>query len=74
MKGYSYTSTPPMGRTACTEPQCLYSTRVHFFTLHIWWVITSSSAGERAIMVVKGNPMRATYTNLDLIILLTIEK
>jgi len=24
MKGYSYTSTPPMGRTTCTEPQCLY--------------------------------------------------
>ena len=24
MKGYSRTSTPPMGRTACTEPQCLY--------------------------------------------------
>ena len=23
-KGYSYTPTPPMGRTACTEPQCLY--------------------------------------------------
>ena len=23
---YSYTSTPPMDRTACTEPQCLYST------------------------------------------------
>jgi len=22
---YSYTSTPPMGRTACTGPQCLYS-------------------------------------------------
>ena len=22
---YSYTSTPPMGRTACTEPQCLYN-------------------------------------------------
>ena len=21
---YSYTSTPPMGRTACTEPRCLY--------------------------------------------------
>jgi len=21
---YSHTSTPPMGRTACTEPQCLY--------------------------------------------------
>jgi len=24
MKEYSYTSTPPVGRTACTEPQCLY--------------------------------------------------
>ena len=24
MKGQSYTSTPPMGRTACTEPRCLY--------------------------------------------------
>jgi len=24
MKEQSYTSTPPMGRTACTEPQCLY--------------------------------------------------
>ena len=23
-KEYSYTSTPPIGRTACTEPQCLY--------------------------------------------------
>jgi len=23
-KEYSYTSTSPMGRTACTEPQCLY--------------------------------------------------
>ena len=25
---YSYTSTPPMGRTACTEPQYLYSTAI----------------------------------------------
>ena len=24
MKGCSYTSTPPMGRTVCTEPQCLH--------------------------------------------------
>ena len=24
MKRQSYTSTPPMGRTDCTEPQCLY--------------------------------------------------
>jgi len=25
---YSYTSTPPIDRTACTEPQCLYSTAI----------------------------------------------
>ena len=25
---YSYTSTPPIGRTACTEPQCLYCTAI----------------------------------------------
>jgi len=29
-KEYSYTSTPPMGRTACTEPQCLYKGAVFF--------------------------------------------
>ena len=26
---YSYTSTPPMGHTACTEPQCLYKGAVY---------------------------------------------
>ena len=31
---YSYTSTPPMGRTACTEPQCLYKGDNYlFFTI-----------------------------------------
>ena len=31
MKGYSYTSTPPIGRTACTEPQCLYKGALYFY-------------------------------------------
>ena len=31
MKEYSYTSTPPMGRTACTEPQCLYKDALYLF-------------------------------------------
>ena len=34
MKEQSYTSTPPMGRTACTEPQCLYRGGALPFTLH----------------------------------------
>ena len=31
-KEWSYTSTPPMGRTACTEPQCLYKGALYLFT------------------------------------------
>jgi len=31
MKDYSYTPTPPMGRTACTEPQCLYKSAPYLF-------------------------------------------
>jgi len=30
---YSYTSTAPMGRTACTEPQCLYSRAIPLLPL-----------------------------------------
>ena len=30
---YSYTSNPPIGRTACTVPQCLYSTAVPLLLL-----------------------------------------
>ena len=33
---YSYTSTSPMGRMDCTEPQCLYSTDIPL--LPIWTV------------------------------------
>ena len=30
-KEQSYTSIPPMGRTACTEPQCLYNGPLYLF-------------------------------------------
>ena len=33
---YSYTSTPPVDRTTCTEPQCLYSTAI---TLLLLWTV-----------------------------------
>ena len=37
VKGQSYTSTPPIGRTACTEPQCLYKGALYltFFCFNI---------------------------------------
>ena len=31
MKGQSYTSTPPVGRTAYTEPQCMYKGTLYLF-------------------------------------------
>jgi hypothetical protein len=34
MKEYSYTSTPPMGRTACTEPQCLYKGDLYLYLFY----------------------------------------
>jgi len=38
MKEYSCTSTPPMGRTACTEPQCLYKGELYLYLLpHIYF-------------------------------------
>ena len=33
-KGYGCTSTPPMGRTACTEPQCLHKAALYLTLPH----------------------------------------
>ena len=41
---YSYTSTPPMDRTACTEPQCLYSTAIPLLPLWAVQPVQSLSA------------------------------
>jgi len=44
---YSYTSTPPIGRTACTEPQCLYSTAIPLLPLLAVRPVQSLSACTR---------------------------
>jgi len=41
---YSFTSTPPMGRMACTEPQCLYSIAIPLLPLCAVWPLQSLSA------------------------------
>jgi len=41
---YSYTSTPPMGRTVCTDPQCLYSTAIPLLPLWALRPLQSLSA------------------------------
>jgi len=37
MKEQSYTFTPPMGRTACTEPQCLYKGDLYLYLYFIYY-------------------------------------
>ena len=44
---YSYTSTPPVGRTACTEPQCLYSTAIPLIPLRAVRPVQNLSACTR---------------------------
>jgi len=36
MNEYSYTSTLPVGRTACTEPQCLYKGALYLLPLPLF--------------------------------------
>jgi len=43
-KDYNYNSPPPMGRTACTEPQCPYSTAISLLTLWAVRPVQSHSA------------------------------
>jgi len=39
---YSYTSTPPMGHTACTVPQCLYSRAIPLLSLWAYRLYSAS--------------------------------
>ena len=49
---YSYTSTPPVGHTACTEPQCLYSTAIPLLPLWAVRPVQSLSACTRVHFIV----------------------
>ena len=51
---YSYTSTPPMGRTACAEPQCLYSTAIPLLAL--WAVRTVQSLSACTVQLYLYSP------------------
>jgi hypothetical protein len=50
MKGYSYTSTPPTGRTACTGPQRPYKGALYLFTQIMWLLVTQSSPIRRYLV------------------------
>jgi len=51
---YSYTSTAPMGRTASTEPQCLYSTAIPL--LPLWAVLPVQSLSACTVQLYLYSP------------------
>ena len=51
---YSYTSTPPIGRTVCTEHQCLYSTAMHLLSL--WAVLPVQSLSACTVQLYLYSP------------------
>ena len=51
---YSYTSTPPMDRTACTEPQCLYSRAIP--PLPLWAVRSVQSLSACTVQLYLYSP------------------
>jgi len=55
---YSYTSTPPMGRTACTELQCLYSRAIPL--LPLWAVRTVQSLSACTVQLYLYSPYGRT--------------
>ena len=55
---YSYISTPHMGRTVCTEPQCLYSTAITL--LPIWAVRPVQSLSACTVQLYLYSPMGRT--------------
>jgi len=46
-KGQSYTSTPPVGRTARTEPQCLYKGDLTLFYNNFFGFLTLEDETDR---------------------------
>ena len=58
----SYTTTPPMDRTACTEPQCLYSAAIPLLPLWTVQPVQSLSACTR-LHFTFSLPSRIQYSN-----------
>ena len=63
MKGQSYTSTPPMGRTDCAEPQCLYKGAL-YLTLPVPLKGQHPTARVYAVTAWKAKIWNFTYNTL----------
>ena len=69
-KEYSYTSTPPMGRTACTEPQCLYSRAIPL--LPLWTVRRVQNLSACTVQLYLYSPQCLYSTAIPLLPLWTV--
>jgi len=69
---YNYTSTPPTGRTACTERQCLYSTAIPLLPLWAVRPVQNLSACTVQLYLYspqclyKGAPCRTFYLSQEM--------
>jgi len=61
---FTYTSTPPMGRTACTEPQCLYKGALYLFHSRLYNPVRQlyKAARKSSLQIVKYLSFLGTYT------------
>jgi len=58
MEEESYTSTLPLGGTACTEPQCLYKG-----DLYLYSDLDSKSINIVGNVIIRKNPINETFSN-----------
>jgi len=65
MKEQSYTSTPPMGRTACTEPQCLYKSALYLYLVAHFDLILHTLHHPKVDFILHGNSDIAYLKDTD---------
>ena len=63
---YSYTSTPPMGPSACTKPQCLYSRAIPLLPLWTVQSVQSLSACTFSLYRLFADPGPRAVQDVDL--------
>jgi hypothetical protein len=64
-KGYSYISTPPMGRTACTEPQRLYKGALYLYSRRNFSPVVAAPPHGTRCLLAPGLPRILFRHNCD---------
>ena len=70
-KGQSYTSTPPMGRAACTGPQCLYNGTLYLSFTTRFNNTSITGLSPQALSVLEGVSGNVVYTLITFLMRVT---